>query len=511
MRRWEKAARAHPVTILRYLWKFLFLLIVPVIRGFLSALTGGFIAWLNGAWMDVLIVALIVALAVLKWRCFKYFMDIDTLYYTSGIFFQQETAIPIHRISALTVLRPFWLRPFGVARVRVDTLARAPGKADLELYLSAGEAEQLMTLRRAPAVEREDAAAEYRPGLRGIIFLSLFTSNSFLGIVFISTFISQAGKLLGRELNALLLVTFERLSRLIAFGLPPVLAGVALALVGGWLVAFAYNLLQAKNLYTRRTASTLHMGGGVLVERECSLLLEDLSFVDIRQSLLTRALGLYSVFVSGIGLGKDRADNPVVVPFSTRADALKKLRLLLPEYAPAERRLRPNAGAIFKFILVPLWPCALLPLGTVVAVWLLPGWATILRFAGFMLAIPAYWFLGVRLMDFCSSGAAKQGNYYTIRYSKRYYLHSVVFSADKIALVNLRQSILQRGDNKCDLVISTRAEGRATHHLRNLGWDEAAALFGAAGDGWSPADAGIPNWYERLFARAARLLRRARR
>ena len=91
-----------------------------------------------------------------------------------------------------------------------------------------------------------------------------------------------------------------------------------------------------------------------------------------------------------------------------------------------------------------------------------------------MLCLPAFWFLGVRLLDFASSGVSCCENYYTLHYSKLYHLHTVVFSYDKISLINIRQSILQRGDDKCDLVISTRAEGHMRHHIRNL--DRSASL-----------------------------------
>lgn len=121
----------------------------------------------------------------------------------------------------------------------------------------------------------------------------------------------------------------------------------------------------------------------------------------------------------------------------------------------------------------------LIPAGTVVACWLLPKWTGLIGFAGFMLSLPALWFLGVRILDFLSSGVSRDGDCYTLRYSNRYYLHTVVFPFDKIALVNVRQSILQRGDRKCDLKVSTRAEGRFRHHIRNLDWDGVVALFDA--------------------------------
>ena len=511
----ELLVRTHPISIAAFLYRFLFLLLIPVGRGFITALTGGLLAWLRGAWIDLIVVAVILALAYAKWDQFKYHMDSSGIYFTIGIFFKRNSFIPMQKISTFSILRPFWFKPFHLVKVRIDTIAGDPGKADLSLYLRADEAGRLMRLHGAAHEQQASPgiSAEYRPPVLGVVFLSLFTSNSVLGIVFVATFISQAGQILGEQLSELLFATFQELARQIAISLPlltagflairlpPIAAGVAIALLGGWLVAFLLNLLQTKNLRVQRKNDRLRISGGILVEKDYSLRTGDISFVDIRQSLVTRTLRLYSVFVNAIGIGKDKSDIAAIIPFSTKSRAMRQLGLLLPEYCSTPRQLRPNGGAIFKFIIDPLWPCLLIPAATFLGIWLLPNWAEILRFAGFMLSLPAFWFLGVRLMDFFSSGVSRSGKHYTLRYSNLYYLHTVVFSYDKIALVNIRQSILQRGDNKCDLVVSTRAEGRMRHHIRNIGWDETVALFEAQ-DAWAPADAGIPNWYERIFQRA---------
>ncbi len=512
MDRQARAVHAHPFSILTYLYRFLFLLIFPLLRGFVSALQGGLIRWVQGAWLDLLMVALILFLSYQKWNRFRYYFDISGLYYTQGIFLKEQIWIPNSKISTLSVLHPFWLRPFRIAQLRVDTVARDPKKADLTFYLRFDRAAQILALRKRAVPEDTENGYEYRPGLQNVIFLSLFTSNSFIGILIASTFISQAGQILGQELSDLLLWTFESMAYrlandlpyltagLIAFHLPPIAAGIALALVGGWLVAFTMSLLQTHGLCTRRTEELLHLQGGVLTKKFYQLRIKEISFIDIRQSLLTRLFRLYSVFIDGIGFGKEQSDIAAVIPFSTRTHTMDQLGRLLPEFQPSPRSLKPNAGAVFKFLIEPLWPCVLLPLAAFLGIRYLPAWAAILQFAGLMLSIPAYWFLGVRLMDFFSSGVSKSGNFFTLRYSNGYYLHTVVIPADKIALVNIRQSILQRGDNRCDLVVSTRAEGRRKHHIRNIDWDATARLFDTL-DCWTPKDAGIPNWYERLFTR----------
>lgn len=505
-----KLIRSHPISIYLYIYRFLYLLLIPIMRGLIALLTGGILRWLSGAWLDLLILLLIGLLAYQKWGHLKYQMDINGLYYTKGIFIQQRGFIPMDRISTLSTQQPFWLRPLRIVKVRIDTIALHPEKPDLILYVRQAEGERIQALRRQPILLYKGRKAQCRPRTLDIVFLSIFTSNTFIGILYVATFISQAGKILGEDLYNVLFTFFSQITHQIAVGLrplsallsflfrlPPVAMAIAGVLLGSWFLGFLLILLQTKNLSTARTKDALLISGGIIVRKEYAVRLDDISFIDVRQSLLTRSLRLYSVFLNAIGTGKERSDITALIPFSTKRRCEDQLSLLLPEYKITPRSIQPNAGAILKFLLDPLWPCLLIPIATFLSIRILPLWEPILKFAGIMLAIPAFWFLGVRLMDYFSSGISKGGNFYTIRYSNLYYLHTVIFHSKQLAMLNIRQSILQRGDAKCDLKISTRAEGRKVHHIRNLSWDDTLSLFGAT----DPNPFYLkPSWFDKLNA-----------
>ena len=94
-----------------------------------------------------------------------------------------------------------------------------------------------------------------------------------------------------------------------------------------------------------------------------------------------------------------------------------------------------------------------------------------------MASVPAYWFLTVRVLDFCSTGVSKEGNVYTLRYSSGYYLHTVVIPREKIASVTVEQNPFQWRDDRCDLIIATYGEGRKWHRVKNLDRRELLPLF----------------------------------
>lgn len=470
-------SHTHIFSIVHYLKRFLLLLILPLVRGFLTGLSGGLVAWLSGAWFDIIVVLVIITLACLNWYNFKYYMDKDWSHFTHGIFFHHETRIPMDKISMVCVTRPAWLRPVRAVQVRVDTIARRPRAADFTFYVSPAQASDLLKLRVEPTCENDGVKAQYRPPVRSVVLLSLLTSNWLPGIVLAATFIRETGEIIGTQLYDLFFSTFESLARYFAGELPPITAGIALVLLGGWFIAFCYNLLQTQNLLVRRTEQYLNISGGVINAKQYSLRFDDICFVDIRQSLLTRLFRLYSVYLNAVGLGKERTDISAILPFARKAHTDLHLGLLLPEFKAAPPTIRPNPGAALKFLLFPACFFALIPTLAYTAAHILPSWSVMIRFTAMMSLFPAMWFFLVRLIDFLSCGLARNEDFYTICYSKAYQLHSVICKSDKVIMVHLQQSILQRSSDRCDLFLSTRSERRTTHHLRNLSQEECMAFF----------------------------------
>ena len=94
--------RTHLVTLLQMIWRFLFLLIFPAARGFLTALSGGNVAeWLDGAWKDILIIAAILLLAFLQWWCLRYRWESVGLSIRRGVLFRQRMFIPAEKSSRI--------------------------------------------------------------------------------------------------------------------------------------------------------------------------------------------------------------------------------------------------------------------------------------------------------------------------------------------------------------------------------------------------------------------------
>ena len=443
--------RTHPVTLLQMIWRFLFLLIFPAARGFLTALSGGNVAeWLDGTWKDILIIAAILLLAFLQWWCLRYRWESVGLSIRRGV---------------------------GGVRLRVDTWAGAGNSTDISLILPKKAAESIFSKRENALSDLDFAPREYHPKGLYVTCLAAILSSSFAGVLFFATFISQTGSLLGQEFADRITGTFERLTRAIAWGIPPATVAVAYLIIFGWLYSFIRNLIRHKNFVVRRRKNELYIDSGIITNRSYSIRLDEINYIDIRQSLVTKLLGLHSVFVNAVGYGKEKDDISAMIPANPWERLQRHLHFLLPEFAASPRQVKPNGGAIFRFILDPLLPTLSIPVAGSVLAMLFPSWADFTYSIVWMAMLPCLWFLAVRLLDFFSSGIGRQGDMFTLRYSSRGQLHIVVLPRERISQIVLRQSPIQAFDRRCDVLLYSMSEKKTRHHIRNLDIAQVMEIF----------------------------------
>jgi uncharacterized membrane protein YdbT with pleckstrin-like domain len=433
-----KYARAHPVTIFANLRRVLFLALIPLLRAL----------WFSLVWQDILAILLMLCLAIWLWWRVGFRFDSERLEIRTGLLIRQTLHIPWSRVIIVSFLTHFSLAPFRAIKLRVETLGGTK-----TVFIQQSRAAALKILISGS----NNTESIYKPTRGKIAALSLLTSNSFGGILYLSAFVSGSGKLLGRTFSGARHTAFERAASLrplgLALGLPPAASALAVLLLAGWLLGFGRMFLRCYGFRFTRRDGRLSVSGGFLSRYEYHWSLNNLFYADIRQSLITKLLKLHSLYI-----------RELCVIFTEKKESFEKQReKLLPELAPAPRQLKPDFGAILRFISFPLlalaaiWPV----FGLIIRVY--PGFGDFFGFAAVMAAALTCWYLAVKLVDFFSSGFSFDGKSYTLRYSKRLTLHTVVIPKERVAALKIRRSPLMRLGPYCDLILYTKHKSRRTH------------------------------------------------
>ena len=220
------------------------------------------------------------------------------------------------------------------------------------------------------------------------------------------------------------------------------------------------------------------MRAGLLTKRSYRIAADKIGYLDIRRSLLTCLLGVYSIFLSTVGYGKFRDDVSALIPCVRKKQLERSLRLLLPEYRISQRKVAPHRlRSAVRYIWRAAALLVLVLLLRGILSLLFPGWVELIQWVSFMASVPLIWLLIVKVIDLFTAGLSYEDGCYTLRYSKGFSLHAVVIRRGRIAKVRIGQSIFQKRTGRCDLYLYSYSEGRQRHHLRDLKREEVEDLF----------------------------------
>lgn len=113
---------------------------------------------------------------------------------------------------------------------------------------------------------------------------------------------------MGEDLSHRLMNRLGALGELLAFGVPPAAAMLALTAALGWSVAFLSEFLRNKNFLTVRTGRVLEVHPGTLYLRSCLVQADRIRFVQIRETAASRLLGLGAVYLHAVGVSRKQED-----------------------------------------------------------------------------------------------------------------------------------------------------------------------------------------------------------
>lgn len=466
--------RQHPLAMLQYTYKYLYLLLVPLLRGLWHIHSPeGLYRWMRGTWIDILAVLLLLGLPFASWWCNIYSLTDDAFVLYRGIFLRRTSYIPRHHITTLSVAQPLLLRPLNIVRLFIDTDAGNKRHTDFRLLINSRQAASILEQQPPDAHLPKHI---HRPRLYRLLLLSVLSSNSLSGILLLAITFHQAGVLLGQEFQSQVLNNLQNATAYVTI-IPRTAAAVAFLLVVGWCMAALRNLLQHAPFRVIRCEHTLTIRTGFLTRREYACVARGINYIDMRQTLAGRLLHVYTAFIHCVGYGKAKNTLSVLIPYCRARTCQQELAGLVPEHKIQPAHQRPAPFSLFRYCRLPLCLALLLcPLALRASLWF-PNWREIIYYLIGMAYIPCLWLLAVRIVDRYTAGLSRGETGYTIRYSRLFTLHTVSIPNDKLVTWRLQQSPFQKRIGTCTVLLYTYNESRQPHRLRNFRYADVLALL----------------------------------
>lgn len=452
------AYREHPLKILQYSAKNLWLLIFPLLRTlrFYPFSLQNLIDWGAGAWFDLLVALLILGIGTLRWQACLFEFDEVSIRYQSGVLLQRGKEISLDRIAVSVEEHSIYLRPFRAVRLQISTAADAIPEADLTMILRLRD---LHKMRQVIPVLQNDSAQStaYRtPTWRVLLFSALF-SSSFSGAIYLATLFFQGGRIVSDLLAQFqaqqLLEDAANRATSTFHGVPRMAVIIGIVVLALWLLSFLRNLLRYARFRIRLGSTFFSIHAGLLTRRHYHLRDTAIVFPDLRQNLIMKICGMVSLHIRCPGYGSRRDKLPVLIPLvrkKTSHQLLEKFHTF-PITTPTQIYGKSPLRFFWSFVWPPVLAlCALLPTRWLL-LQLLPQFAEMIRFFTLMLFIPMLWLLCIRVVSLFTQYIAMDDAYVQMHFCRWFTFHTITVRREHIIRTDIVQTPFQKQYGVCHL------------------------------------------------------------
>lgn len=454
--------REHPLRIMRYSLKNLWLLIFPIIRGaYHFATQEDIIDWLKGTWFELLILFAIFGYGWLNWFFREFIVKDGQLFVQEGIFFTRRRYLPVKNLSAVTIEHPLWLQPFRGAYVYADTASGVGQSTDVRLLI--WQRDEQMFLNGLPRLRQgKRHHFSHQVGLWRILLFSIIFSSSFSGSIYMAMFWFQGGRI-ARDIIEQLQIT-ERLNTVSEevakrlMGIPPAAVTVGIVILSTWLLSFMANLIRYGGFDMESDKRMLHVRSGLVTRRHFYLVSRKINFIDLRQNLLTKLFRIFSLAVNCPGYGNQKGSIPICLPILTQKEMEQAMPMIFPGSHLTKNRLRPPWTSWLSYTMLPVIAAAGVIPAVILARKLIPQLDEVLAFFQIMFEIPIIWKLIIQITALLTTGISGSKGRICVRFCKGLTFHTIIADTDSVVKVRIQQFLWQKWANKCHVVLYFRSE-----------------------------------------------------
>lgn len=468
--------KQHPIAILKYISKNFWLLLIPLVRG-LFALKFDFYSWISGAYLDILVILLILGLAIFRWWNIYYEIQDKGILFHKGLLVSEDFFIPYRSMSSVTAKRALFFRPLKAVIISVETDSiqgvETQSQADIKIIINLIDYKILYN--KIP-INKGKSTLTYRAHRTQLLLYSLVFSSSLSGLIYFGTFLIQSGRLVSTELEKIFMGAVNDVTNfagMVIEGLTPVTVSIIIIIGIGWLISFVTNYLHTLSFCVRRSGKSIFIKSGFFSKWKYYINTERINYADIRQNLLMKLCRVMSVQVCCTGYGKSKNEMPVFVPITTKKSVMGVMKLLLPEYEPKDITVCPKWNYIMRFMGPPTALIFAIIFAAAALVMIFPRWYSVIFFAAVMCEILSVQLLLVKFVAYYTNGVGLEDGVLCLNYCRFYQFHKVVLPVENITSVEIRQTVFQRMNMSCDFVICTRGETTKYHRVRGLDLKEA--------------------------------------
>lgn len=458
--------KAHPLMLYRFLKPFLFVLVLPFIKGAVQYIM---YKEISGVWtLEFIAVGVIFSIALLRTLNFSLKVEEDYLIIRNGFLLRRKVKIPKNALSSISYRRSLADLIFGSVTFRINTEAGSTEKADIEFKIG----------RRCAKILWEklylgEPKLNYRFSPIKIAALSAASSSFLTGLLVGVPVISFSGKLLGISVERLLIGRLSELALKVNNYFPPILNLITLIFLLFYGISFITSLLKNIRFRLRVGKKMVETVSGLLVRRHTAFSKRRINGILIDQTPLMRIFGLYTMSAAIGGYGNLKGERPAVIPCGKKKEILAKQDKLFPFLHTDSSELKPKGDKITRrrFAFLPtIYYLIILTIALLSHIFLKSFFSPVFFLCAVAAAINTY-YLNICMWE-SRNGSLILSKNCSVLGVRRLSVRELNCKSDKIAVIKVYRTPADRRYNTCKIKLTVTGEGSENAKARNLDFKE---------------------------------------
>lgn len=306
--------KTHPLMLFAFFKPYSFVLVFPFLRLFLKF---GFKIILSGAFLfETAVFLAVLIVALLKWRCYRFYKQSDGFLVSSGVFLKRETYIPFERIASVYERQNLIEKLFSAKSIYISTEAK--GKtADVRVCLKESVVYEVIGDKNLQIPHKTK-----RYNFKRVVLWAATSGGAFSGVVIFLPIISKTAELLEIGVYELLITRIAANTEILGEFMPKAANIATFVLLGFYIAAFVYKIFKGFGFSVKTFEKSIEISGGTIVKHRTLFKKTTIRGIVLEQPLLMRLLGLFTAKASVGGCEDEKlVGNSIIVPICSKKRA----------------------------------------------------------------------------------------------------------------------------------------------------------------------------------------------
>ncbi len=458
--------RAHPVYVYKILKRFVFVLILPVVKGLVQYIMYRRISGV--LLLEGIALGVVAAISLVRLLTFKITASRDVIVIEDGIFLHKKAEIPINKISSVTTNGHILLDIFGAVGMSINTEVGAHGKKDFDFKLYKSDAAALETL-----IYGNNPQVEMRFPVREVALLSATATSAVTGLLVGVPILNRVGKLTGIAVSQLLLEKISSFSKAFETYFPPVVNAITLFFIALYVFSFLLSFLRNMFFKICTDNEKLEIKSGFYFRRRRIFRKSSVNDICVEQTPLMSLFGAYTVRVGVGGYGGEKGERSTVIPGCKRARIKKCFSTVFPGIVERKELLRCERTKQQKrrfFFTSFVWLWIILAVTSTLAI-IFPSFGRLILFVALVaIGFDAY-YARVMLKGY-RTGGINIGKTITARGTAGFTVRELYAAKENVGHIRIFRTPADIKYGTCKIKTTVRSESCDSVNVRNVDFKE---------------------------------------